>query len=119
MPKTFMDLANEARSRIQEIDATQAAQELGAEGVAVVDVREPDEFRQGHLPGAINIPRGVAEMGVPQMIPDRGARIILYCAGGNRSALAADNLVQMGYGNVASLSGGFQGWVRSGQAVTR
>ena len=119
MPKTFMDLVNEARSRIKEIDAAAAAREVGAGGIAVVDVREPDEFRQGHLPGAINIPRGVAEMGVPQAIPDRGTRIILYCAGGNRSALAADNLVQMGYENVASLSGGFQGWVRAGQAVTR
>jgi len=119
MPKSFMDLANEARARIREVDVDGAARAVTAREAVLVDVREPDEFRQGHVPGAVNIPRGVAEMGVPQAVPDRSARIILYCAGGNRSALAADNLRQMGYEGVESLAGGFQGWVRSGQPVAR
>jgi rhodanese-related sulfurtransferase len=119
MPKSFMDLANEARSRIREIDVENAARAIASQEAVVVDVREPDEFRQGHLPGAVNIPRGVAEMGVPQAVPDRTARVVVYCAGGNRSALVADSLKQMGYENVESLAGGIQGWVRSGQPVTR
>ncbi|MGH9869225.1 MAG: rhodanese-like domain-containing protein [Candidatus Polarisedimenticolia bacterium] len=119
MPKSFMDLANEARSRIREIDAAEAARAIAAGQAAVVDVREPDEFRMGHIEGAVNIPRGVAEMGVPQAVPDRSARVILYCAGGNRSALAADSLRQMGYEKAESLAGGFQGWVRSGQPVVK
>jgi phage shock protein E len=119
MPRSFMDLANDARSRIREIDAETAARAISTGAAVVVDVREPDEFRQGHLPGAVNIPRGVAEMGVPQAVPDHTARIIVYCAGGNRSALVADNLRQMGYESVESLAGGIQGWVRSGQSLAR
>jgi len=119
MPKTFMDLVAESKTRIKEIDAAAAAQAIQAGGVSVVDVREPDEFRQGHAEGAFNIPRGVAEMGIPQMIPDPRTRIICYCAGGNRSALVADNLRQMGYENIESMIGGFQAWVRSGGKVVR
>lgn len=119
MPKTFMDLANEAKSRIKEIDAGAAGAAIAAGGVALVDVREPDEYRQGHVEGAVNIPRGVAEMGIPQVIPDPKTRIICYCAGGNRSALVADNLKQMGYENIESMIGGFQAWARSGGKVSR
>lgn len=119
MPKSFMDLVNEARARIRETDVDAAARTIASNEAVVVDVREPEEYRQGHLPGAVNVPRGVAEMGVPQAVPDRTARIIVYCAGGNRSALVADNLKQMGYESVESLAGGIQGWVRSGQSVVR
>ncbi|HKY32570.1 MAG TPA: rhodanese-like domain-containing protein [Candidatus Polarisedimenticolia bacterium] len=119
MPMTFMDLVNEARARIKEIDAAAAAQAIAAGQAAVVDVREPDEYRQARIEGAVNIPRGVAEMAVPQAVPDRTARIIVYCAGGNRSAMVADNLTRMGYTNVESLAGGFQGWMRSGNKVAR
>ena len=119
MPKSFMDLANEAKSRIKEIDVAAAAAAIAGGGVALVDVREPDEYRQGHVEGAVNIPRGVAEMGIPQVIPDPKTRIVCYCAGGNRSALVADNLRQMGYDNIESLIGGFQAWARSGGKVAR
>ncbi len=118
MPRTFIDMVNEARARISEVDA----QGMGAameQGAVVVDVREPDEFAQGRVEGAVNIPRGVAEMGVPRLAPDPGTRIICYCAGGGRSALVADNLRQMGYANVSSLAGGFQAWARSGGKVVR
>ncbi len=119
MPKSFMDLVNEARARIKEIDVAQAAAAVAAGEAVVIDVREPEEYQQGHVDGAVNIPRGVAEMGVPRRVPDPRARIICYCAGGNRSALVADNLKMMGYDAVESLAGGFQAWVRSGQRVVR
>ena len=119
MPKSFMDLANEAKSRIREIDVAAATAAIASGGVALVDVREPDEYRQGHVEGAVNIPRGVAEMGIPQVIPDPKTRIVCYCAGGNRSALVADSLRQMGYENIDSLIGGFQAWARSGGKVAR
>jgi len=119
MPKTFMDLVNEAKSRIREIDVTGTAAAIQAGGVSIVDVREPEEYAQGRVEGAVNIPRGVAEMGIPQMIPDPKTRIICYCAGGNRSALVADNLKQMGYERIESMIGGFQAWARSGQKVVR
>ncbi|HEY3175519.1 MAG TPA: rhodanese-like domain-containing protein [Candidatus Polarisedimenticolia bacterium] len=119
MPKTFMDLVNETKSRIKEIDVATAASAIEAGGVAIVDVREPDEYRQGHVEGAVNVPRGVAEMGIPQVVPDRTTRIICYCAGGNRSALVADNLKQMGYDGIESMIGGFQAWARSGKKIAR
>ena len=119
MAKSFQDMANEARSRITEVDVAQAAEAIRAGSVIVIDVREPDEYRQGHLEGALSIPRGVAEMGVPHAVSDRSARIICYCGVGNRSALAADSLKQMGYDNVESLIGGIQAWVRSGGQVVR
>ncbi len=119
MAKTFMDLVNEARAHTKEIDVHAAAAAIDAGGVTVVDVREPDEYARGSIQGAINIPRGVAEMGVPQMVPNRSTRIILYCAGGNRSMLAADNLRQMGYESVESMAGGYQAWTQSGYKTTR
>lgn len=119
MPKTFMDLVNEARSRIKEIDVAAAAKAQEAGDTTFVDVREPEEYLQGRIESALSIPRGVAEMGVPQMIPDSKTRIIFYCAGGNRSAMVADNLRQMGYENVESMAGGFQSWMRSGYKVER
>lgn len=120
MPKSFMDLVKEARARgIREIDLPAAVEAIREGAVTIVDVREPDEYRQGHLEGAINIPRGVAEMGIPQMIPDTRTRILCYCAGGNRSALVADNLRQMGYEEIESLIGGFAAWRQAGLPVTR
>lgn len=119
MPRTFLDMVSEARSRITEVDPAAMSASMQAGGVVVVDVREPDEFAQGHVEGAVNIPRGVAEMGVPRLAPDPATRIIFYCAGGGRSALVADNLRQMGYANVSSLAGGFQTWARSGGKVVR
>ena len=119
MPRTFMDMVNEARARITEVDAQGMGAAMQDGGAVIVDVREPDEFAQGRVEGAVNIPRGVAEMGIPRLVPDPGTRIICYCAGGGRSALVADNLRQMGYTNVSSLAGGFQAWARSGGKITR
>jgi len=80
----------------------------------LIDVREQDEYRAGHLPGAIGCGRGILEYHIADLVPDPDREIVLYCRGGHRSALAADSLQSMGYTNVASMSGGFREWVQKG-----
>jgi rhodanese-related sulfurtransferase len=82
-------------------------------------VREESEWGNGHLPQAIHLSKGVIERDIEKAIPDMNAEIVLYCGGGYRSALAADNLQKMGYRNVWSMAGGFGGWCQAGQAVER
>jgi rhodanese-related sulfurtransferase len=115
--KTATDLVNEAKSRIKEVSPQEvrAMQERG-ENVVYLDVREPQEWNLGHLPRAIHIPRGTLEGAIEARVP-REQRVVLYCAGGNRSAFAADTLQQMGYTDVASMSGGFREWAQSGGEV--
>jgi sulfur-carrier protein adenylyltransferase/sulfurtransferase len=106
-----------AKSQITEISAQELKRRLDAgEKPTLVDVRERDEFIQGHLPGATFIPRGHLELQIEQHQPDRNKPVVLYCAAGNRSALAARNLQEMGYTNVVSLIGGFTGWKNNGFA---
>jgi adenylyltransferase/sulfurtransferase len=106
-----------AKSQITEFSSQELKRELdGGQKLTLVDVRERDEFVQGHLPGAIFIPRGYLELQIEQHQPDRDQPIVLYCAGGVRSALAARNLQEMGYNNVISLIGGFNGWKNAGFA---
>ena len=85
--------------------------------VHLVDVREDEEWQQGHIPGAIHIGKGVIERDVEKKIPDPNAEIVLYCGGGYRSVLAADALQRMGYTNVTSMTGGYRGWVGAGHAI--
>lgn len=114
--KSGTDMVNEAKQRVREVTAREA-QPLQAQGdVAFLDVREPNEWNLGHIPGAVHIPRGTLETTIEQRLP-RDRQIVLYCASGNRSALAADTLQQMGYENVASMAGGWRDWVQSGGAV--
>jgi len=101
------------KSEIREIGAGELAAHLD-NGLTVVDVRERDEFVQGYIPGSIFIPRGYLELQIEQWQPDRDAPIVIYCAGGVRSALAAHNLQALGYNNVSSLRGGFNGWKNGG-----
>jgi rhodanese-related sulfurtransferase len=112
-----MDLVNDAKTRIREVSPkdVQAMQQRGDDAV-YLDVREPNEWNLGRMPGAVHIPRGTLETKIEQTIP-RDREIVIYCAGGNRSALAADTLQQMGYERVASMSGGWRDWVQSGGAV--
>ncbi|MBV9470729.1 MAG: hypothetical protein JOZ57_15930, partial [Abitibacteriaceae bacterium] len=100
--------------RIREITPQEVAQKLNnrAAGWVLIDVRENDEFRAGHLPGARGIGRGVLEYHIADEVPDTETEIILYCRGGNRSALAADALREMGYTNVFSMSGGYREWTQ-------
>lgn len=115
--KSGTDLINEAKSRIREVTARDAgALPQGPGRPVFLDVREPNEWNLGRIPGAVHIPRGTLETKVEQMIP-RDAKVIIYCASGNRSALAADTLQQMGYSDVASMSGGWREWVGNGGQV--
>lgn len=114
----FLAIVDDARSRIQEcgIADVQRMREAG-EAFVLVDVREESEFANGHLPGAIHIGKGVIERDAEDKLSDPQAKIVLYCGGGYRSALAADNLQKMGYTDVVSMDGGFRGWKEAGLAV--
>src|SRR3984957_15175346 len=107
-------LAN-AKSAIREVEPAEAEQEIAAGGTVVLDVREADEYEQGALPGALHIPRGFLESQVEGKLPDHDAHIVVYCAGGTRSAFAADTLVQLGYSDVVSMAGGFNKWKDEGR----
>lgn len=107
----FLAIVNDARSRVTEctvadVSAWQAANDT----FRLVDVREESEWNRGHLPGAEHLGKGIIERDVEEKIPDHSEKIVLYCGGGYRSALAADNLQKMGYTNVISMDGGFRGW---------
>ncbi|MHB1534893.1 MAG: molybdopterin-synthase adenylyltransferase MoeB [Acidimicrobiales bacterium] len=112
---SFRDLLKDAKSRIREVDTSAAAKEVARPGTVVLDVREADEYEQGALPGALHIPRGFLESQVEAKIPARDAHIVVYCAGGTRSAFAADTLTQLGYSDVLSMNGGFNKWKDEGR----
>src|SRR5437764_11304017 len=111
----YRDLLAQAKADIREVD-TKGADDLvaGAGAPVVLDVREPDEYEQGALPGAVHIPRGFLEAQVESRIPDRDRPVLVYCAGGNRSAFAAKTLGELGYTNVQSMAGGFNKWKNEG-----
>jgi molybdopterin/thiamine biosynthesis adenylyltransferase/rhodanese-related sulfurtransferase len=112
---SFRDLLSETKSRIREVDTATAAEEVGRPGTVVLDVREPDEYEQGALPGAVHIPRGHLESQIEGKLPDHAAHVVVYCAGGTRSAFAADTLAQLGYSDVVSMIGGFNRWKDEGR----
>lgn len=115
--KTGDDLLEEARGRITEIAPAEVAKVRDTgEAVVYLDVREPNEWNLGRIPGSVFLPRGQLESKIEELIP-RDSRVIIYCARGNRSALAADTMREMGYENVASMSGGFQQWAMEGREV--
>jgi rhodanese-related sulfurtransferase len=115
----FLKLVNDVKSRITETNVQEVKQRLdrGERGFHLVDVREESEWAKGHLPGAMHLGKGIIERDIETKIPDADAEIILYCGGGFRSALAADNLQKMGYTNVKSMDGGWRGWTEAGLAV--
>ena len=107
----FLAIVNDARSRVTECTvADVAAWQAADEAFRLVDVREESEWNRGHLPGAEHLGKGIIERDVEEAIPDNAEKIVLYCGGGYRSALAADSLQKMGYTNVISMDGGFSGW---------
>ena len=112
---TFRDLLSAAKAQISEVD-TAAAQQQIADGAVVLDVREPDEYDQGALNGAIHIPRGHLEAQVETRILDKQSPVVVYCAGGVRSAFAAKTLGELGYTSVVSMAGGFGKWKDEGRA---
>jgi molybdopterin/thiamine biosynthesis adenylyltransferase/rhodanese-related sulfurtransferase len=113
---SFRDLLRDTKSRIREVDTAEAESEVAREGTVVLDVREPDEYEQGALPGALHIPRGHLESQIEARISDHDAHIVVYCAGGTRSAFAADTLTELGYSDVVSMIGGFNKWKDEGRA---
>lgn len=115
----FVSLVDAARSRVTETDVPTVADRIArGDEFHLVDVREESEWAKGHLPGAVHLSRGTIERDIETEIPDLDAEIVLYCGGGYRSALAADNLRQMGYTNVASMDGGWRGWTEGGHEIT-
>ena len=107
----FLKIVDEAKSRIREVTVDQVKSKLDRkEKFHLVDVREESEWAKDHLPGAVHLGKGTIERDIETRIPDTGAEIILYCGGGFRSALAADNLQKMGYRNVLSMDGGIRDW---------
>ena len=113
MPKTFQDFVADAKTRIKEINADALNNMLNdGEEFTLLDTREESEYAAGYIGNAISIPRGVVELKVDAVQPDRNAKIVCYCGGGNRSALVADVMQEMGYTNVVSLAGGWRNWVQ-------
>jgi rhodanese-related sulfurtransferase len=111
----FLKLVNDAKTRVKETNVSEVKRRMGSgEKFLLVDVREDHEWAKGHLPGAIHMGRGIIERDVETHVPDTGAKMILYCGGGFRSALVADSLQKMGYTNVESMDGGWRGWNEAG-----
>src|SRR5215469_678416 len=114
----FLKMVDDAKTRIRETDVREVKRRLEtADKFYLVDVREESEFGRGHLPGAIHLSKGVIERDIEKAIPDKSAPVVLYCGGGFRSALSADNLQKMGYTNVLSMDGGWRGWKEAGYPV--
>src|ERR1700687_3767948 len=108
---SYRELLKNLKSRIREIDVRQLdTSRNGSAKPVAIDVREQDEVEQGIIPGAIHIPRGCLDSRVERSVPDYNTPVVAYCAGGNRSAFAAETLQQMGFPNVTSLKGGFGAW---------
>jgi rhodanese-related sulfurtransferase len=106
----FLKLVDEAKSRVREVSVEETRRKLETGKAHVIDVREESEWAAGHAGGAEHLGKGVIERDIEVRVPDHDAEIILYCGGGFRSALAADNLQKMGYTNVASMAGGWRAW---------
>lgn len=116
----FLALVNEAKKRVKETNVADVKRRIDAgEKFVLVDVREESEWARGHLPGAIHLGKGIIERDIEQRVPDNGTKLILYCGGGFRSALSADNLQKMGYTNVESMDGGWKGWVEAGNPTQK
>ena len=114
----FLQIVNDAKSRICELSVDDVRKKLDrGEKFHLVDVREESEWAAGHLPGAEHLGKGIIERDIESKIPDTAAEIVLYCGGGYRSAITADNLQKMGYTNVFSMDGGFRGWKDAGHRI--
>jgi len=116
----FLKLVKDAKTRVKEEDYRETKKRLDAgDKFVLVDTREDSEWARGHIPGAIHLGRGVIERDIEKTVPDKNTRVVLYCGGGYRSALAADNLQKMGYRNVISMDGGWRGWTDAGFPVAK
>src|SRR5216110_394363 len=114
----FLKIVDDAKTRVREVEVGQTLERMDA-GARLIDVREDNEWARGHARGAAHMGRGVIERDIETATPDHDAELILYCGGGYRSALAADNLQRMGYTNVFSMDGGWRGWTEAGLKVEK
>jgi rhodanese-related sulfurtransferase len=116
----FLALVNAAKSRIQEIDMAEYQRlRASAEPHILIDTRENDEWDSGHAAGAVHLGKGIIERDIESKVPDKNAKLVLYCGGGYRSALAADALRQMGYSNAISLDGGWRAYQAAGLPIEK
>ena len=116
----FLKLVNEAKKRVKETNVEDVKRRMDSgEKFLLVDVREDNEWEKGHVPGAVHMGRGVIERDIETQVPETSTAMILYCGGGFRSALVADNLQKMGYTKVESMDGGWKGWVAAGLPTKR
>jgi rhodanese-related sulfurtransferase len=113
-PSRYQKLVADAKSRIEEISPGEAAEQAGTGAALLVDVREKDEWEEGHAAGAVHLSRGMLEVEIEEVATDANQTILVYCGAGGRSALAADNLQKMGFNNVRSVAGGFKAWSAAG-----
>jgi len=116
----FLKLVNDAKKKVKETNVADVQRRADAgEQFVLVDVREDNEWANGHIPGAIHLGKGIIERDIEQVVPETSAKLILYCGGGFRSALVADNLQKMGYSNVESMDGGWRGWTSAGLPIAK
>lgn len=113
----FLKLVDDAISRVRQVDVDEARRKLESGKAKLIDVREESEWEAGHARGAEHMGKGVIERDIEQRVPDKNVELILYCGGGFRSALSADNLQKMGYTKVASMAGGWRAWQAAGAPV--
>ena len=119
-PPRFLKIVDDAKTRIRETNVDEVKQRMDrGDKFLLVDVREESEYANDHLPGAIHLGKGIIERDIEARVPDLRAEMILYCGGGFRSALAADNLKKMGYTNVLSMDGGIRDWREFGFPLTK
>lgn len=116
----FLALVEEARKQVPELSVDEVKKKLDAgETFRLLDVREGEEYARGHLPGAESLCKGIIERDIEKLVPDPETPVVLYCGGGFRSALAADNLRKMGYKKVSSMWGGWRGWTEANYPVEK
>lgn len=114
---TAAELVKEAKQTICEITVSQAKEILDSGGALFLDCREPKEYKMGHIPGSMNIPRGLMEFKIDKKVPNKAENIVIYCKKGGRGCLAACTLCRMGYKNVKNMDGGWMAWEKAGYPI--
>lgn len=115
----FLAIVSDAKSRVREVSVAETLKSVNGGDARLIDVREDNEWAEGHAKGADHLGKGIIERDIEKMVPDRDAELILYCGGGYRAALAADSLQKMGYTNVASMAGGWRAWLEANAPAER
>jgi len=119
-PPRFLKIVDDARSRVRETNVDEVRKRIDrGDKFVLVDVREDREYDADHIVGAVHLGKGIIERDIEKTVPDKEATVVLYCGGGFRSALAADNLQKMGYRNVISMDGGWRGWTEAGFPIIK